>query len=83
MTQNLKVRAYLMQNFVDLDMKKFSDLKTLKFGFWDLKTTFRAIWAQSLWQRTYQAINSREPQLQFSEAGPCFVQNHEKNPIKS
>ena len=25
MTQNSKIRAYLMQNFMELDMKKFSD----------------------------------------------------------
>ena len=38
-------------------MKKFTDAKTLRFGvwFWGLKTSL-AIWAQSLWQRTYQAI---------------------------
>ena len=38
MTQNLKIRAYLMQNFMELDMKKFSDPTTLKFGVWGLKT---------------------------------------------
>ena len=32
MTQNLKIRAYLMQNFMDLDMKKLSDSKALTFG---------------------------------------------------
>ena len=38
MTQTLKITAYLMQNFIDLDMKKFSDLKALIFGVWVLKT---------------------------------------------
>ena len=33
------MRAYLMQNFKELDMKKFSDPKTLTFGFWCLKTS--------------------------------------------
>ena len=28
-----------MQNFMKLDMKKFSDPKALTFGVWDLKTT--------------------------------------------
>ena len=39
MTQTLKITAYLMQNFIELDMKKFSDLKSLIFGVWDLKTS--------------------------------------------
>ena len=38
MTQNLKVRAYLIQNFMELAMKKFSDPKALTFGVWGLKT---------------------------------------------
>ena len=37
MTQNLKIRAYLMQNFMELDMKKISDPKALTFGVWGLK----------------------------------------------
>ena len=39
MTQNLKIRANLMQNFMELDMKKISDPKVLKFGVWGLKTS--------------------------------------------
>ena len=39
MTQNLKIRAYLMQNFMKLDMKKCSDPKPLMFGVWGLKTS--------------------------------------------
>ena len=39
MTQNLKIKANLMQNFMELDMKKFSDPKALAFGVWDLKTS--------------------------------------------
>ena len=38
MTPNLKIRAYLMQNFMELDMKKMSDPKALAFGVWGLKT---------------------------------------------
>ena len=52
MIQTLKITAYLMQNFIELDMKKFSYLKALIFGVWGLKNQFRAIWAQSLWQKT-------------------------------
>ena len=39
MTQNLKIRAYSMQNFMELDMKKFSDPKAVTFRVWDLKTS--------------------------------------------
>ena len=39
MTQTLKITAYLVQNFIELDMKKFSDLKALIFGVWGLKTS--------------------------------------------
>ena len=34
----MKIRAYLMQNFMELDMKKNSDPKGLTFGIWVLKT---------------------------------------------
>ena len=39
MNQNLKIIAYLMQNFIELDMKQFSDSKALAFGIWRLKTS--------------------------------------------
>ena len=39
MTQTLKITAYLVQNFIQLDMKKYSDLKALIFGVWGLKTS--------------------------------------------
>ena len=32
MIQDLKIRAYLIQSFMELDMKKFSDPKALMFG---------------------------------------------------
>ena len=38
MTQNLKRRAYLMQDFMELDMRKLSDPKALTLGVWGLKT---------------------------------------------
>ena len=41
MTQKLKIRAFLMQNFMRPDMKKKkkkSDTKGLTFGIWGLKT---------------------------------------------
>ena len=39
MTQTVKITAYLMQYFIELDMKKCSDLKALIFGVWGLKTS--------------------------------------------
>ena len=39
MTQNFKIRAYLMQNCMELDMKKFSAPNALTFGVWGLKTS--------------------------------------------
>ena len=39
MTLNVKIRAYLMQNFMELHMKKFSDPKVLMFGVWGLKAS--------------------------------------------
>ena len=38
MTQNCKIGAYLMQNFMEVDMKKFTDPKTLTFRVRGLKT---------------------------------------------
>ena len=38
MNQKLKIRAYLMQNFLELDMKEFSDPKGGIFEIWSLKT---------------------------------------------
>ena len=39
MTQNLKIRAHLVQNFMELDMKKISDPKLLTLSTWGLKTS--------------------------------------------
>ena len=38
MTQTLKITAYLMQNFIELDMI-CSDFKALIFGVWGLNTS--------------------------------------------
>ena len=67
-------------NFMELDMKKNSDPKTLTFLVWDLKT--RAIWAQSLWQSGYKAI-SAEPWFQFLQTGLHFLKNNQSDLIKS
>ena len=39
MTQNLKIRAYLKQTVMGLDMRKFTDPKTLTVVVWGLKTS--------------------------------------------
>ena len=39
MTQNLKIRASLLENFMELHKKKFTDPKTMTFGAWGLKTS--------------------------------------------
>ena len=39
MIQNLKIRVYLMQHVLELDMKKISDSKALIFGLSGLKTS--------------------------------------------
>ena len=39
MTQTLKITVHLVQNFIELDVKEFSDLKALIFGAWGLKTS--------------------------------------------
>ena len=38
-TQNCELKDYFMQNFMKLDTEKFTDLKTLTFGAWSLKTS--------------------------------------------
>ena len=72
MTQNLKIRACFMQNFIELEMRRFLDPEAVIFGVWGPKT--------SLWQ--LGPINL-EPWLQFSQTGTHFLQNHNMNPIKS
>ena len=39
MTQNLKIRACFMQNFMEFDMRKTLDSKAMTFGLWALKTS--------------------------------------------
>ena len=61
MTQKLKIRAYLMQNFMELDMKKISDPEGLTFGIWSLKTRLGQFRPKAFGKGLiYQAI-SQEP----------------------
>ena len=41
MTQNLNVKACLMQNIMELDMKNLLNPKAVTSGVWDLKTSLR------------------------------------------
>ena len=70
MTQNCKISAYLMQNFMELDMKKLIDLKTLTLDVWILKT--------SLGQFRPKAFGRTIIKPLVKNRG-----NHEINPIKS
>ena len=45
-----------MQNFMEPDMKKFSDLKTLTIGVWGLKISLGQ-YEPKAFQRTYQDFN--------------------------
>ena len=40
MTQNLKIRASFMHNFIELDLKKIVDPKAVPFRVWSLKQPF-------------------------------------------
>ena len=85
MIQNCKRRAYLMPNFMELDMLH-EKIYRPKTDIWGLGPKNYSLIKQFghkafVWQRTYQAI-SQEPWLQFSQSGPHFLKNHEMNPIK-
>ena len=56
MVQNLKIRANLMQNFMELDMKKFSDPKALTFGVWGLKTSLGQFWPKAFSKGLIKAL---------------------------
>ena len=45
-----------MQNFMELDMKKISDLKALALEVWGLKTSLGQFGPKAFSKRTYQAI---------------------------
>ena len=75
-------KSFLMQNFyLELDMKKSSDPKTLVFVSWALKTSLGQFGPKAFSKGLIKP--SWEPKLQFSQTGPQFFKNQEKNPIKS
>ena len=73
MTQNLKIRANLMQNFMELDMKKISDPKALTFGVWGLKTSLGQFGSKAFGKGLIKALvenpgsNFHKQDLIFSE----------------
>ena len=63
-----------MQNFIELDMKKFTDPKTLTFGVWSLKTSLVQFGPKAFGRGLIKP---------FSQTKPHFLNNHEINPIES
>ena len=56
MIQDLKIRAYLIQNFMKLDLKKCSDPKALTFGVWGLKTNFGQFGPKAFGKELFKAL---------------------------
>ena len=71
MTQNLKIRAYLMQNFMELDMKNFSDPKALTFGVWGLKTSLGQFGPKAFGKVLIKAL-VKNPGSNFHKQDPIF-----------
>ena len=80
MTQNLKIRVYFMQNFMDLGMKKFLDPKALTFGVWDLKTSLVQFGPKAFGKGLIKPL-IENPRLNFPKKEPHFLQNHDMNSI--
>ena len=80
MIQNLKIRTYLMRNFMEHDMEKFSDSKALKFGVWDLKTSLG-----QFGPKVFGKSFIKQPLVENSSSNfhKEELKNHEINPIKS
>ena len=72
-------KSFLMQNFyMELDMKKSSDPKTLVFVSWALKTSLGQFGPQSLQQRTYQAKLRTEAPI-FTNRTSIFQESREES----
>ena len=56
MTQTLKITAYLMQNVIELDMKKSSDPKALIYRVWGLKTSLGQFGPKAFSKRLIKAL---------------------------
>ena len=71
MIQTLKITAYLMQNFIELDMKKFPDLKALIFGVWGLKTSLGQFGPKAFGKRLIKAL-VKNPSSNFHKQDLIF-----------
>ena len=71
MTQNLKIKAYLIQNFMELDMKKFLDPKALAFGVWGIKTSLGQFGPKAFGKGLIKAL-VQSPGSNFHKQDPIF-----------
>ena len=81
MTQNLKSRAYLMENFMELDMKKISDPKPLTFGVWALRPNLGQFGPKTFGKGLTKLL-VENPSSNFHKQDLIFFQNHQMNAIK-
>ena len=80
MTQNFKIRACFIQNFIELDMENFLDFQAVTCGVWGPKTSLRQFGPEAV-GRDLSLYKSRilAPIL---KTRPHFLQNHKMILIK-
>ena len=71
MTKNLKIRTYLMQDFMELDMKNFSDPKALTFAVWSVKTSLGQ-YAPKAFGKGFVKALVKNPNSNFHNQGLIF-----------
>ena len=71
MTQNLKIRAYLMQNVIERDMKRFSGPKALTFGVWGLKNNLGQFEPKAFGKELIKPL-VKNPSSDFQKQGLIF-----------
>ena len=79
MTQNLKIRAYLMQKFMEFDMKKIS--QSLTFGVCGLKPNLGQFEPKAFGKGLIKPL-AENPSSSFYKQDPHFLQNHGMNTTK-
>ena len=82
MTQNLKIKAYLKQNVMELDMGKFTDPKTLTVGVWGLKTSLGQFGPKAFGRGLIKPL-VKNPGSNFHKKDLIFFKNHGMSPLKS
>ena len=60
-----------MQNFIEVDMKKFSDPKALTFGVWDLKTSLGQFGPKAFGRGLIKEL-VKNPSSNFHKQHPIF-----------